>query len=56
MEERGVALLPFGERVLKGDADWLHADHVERWVGGVRIDSRERVNWRIDDQRQVVLA
>jgi hypothetical protein len=52
MEERGVALLPFGERVLRGDADWLHANDVERWVGGVRIDSRERVNWRVDDQRR----
>jgi hypothetical protein len=51
-----VQLLPFGERLLKNDADWLRANAVERWVGGVRIDSRERASWRFDEERQAVVA
>jgi hypothetical protein len=56
MEVRRVEVLPFGERVMRGDADWLRANRVERWVGGVRVDSRERASWRIDEQRSLVLA
>ena len=44
-----VELLPFGERLLAKQADWLRANRVERWVGGVRIDSRETRTWRFDD-------
>jgi hypothetical protein len=50
-----VELLPFGEDLLRNRADWLKANTVERWVGGVRIDSRDRSNWRFDDARGEVL-
>jgi hypothetical protein len=43
-----VELLPFGERLLRNETDWLRANAVERWVGGVRIDSREGASWRFE--------
>jgi hypothetical protein len=56
MAQRPVALLPFGKRVLNGDADWLCSNRVQRWVGGVHIDSRERASWRVDERCTVVRA
>jgi hypothetical protein len=50
-----LELLPFGERLLRGSADWLRANEVERWLGGVRIDSREPRNWRFDERSGDVL-
>jgi hypothetical protein len=49
-----IELLPFGARLLRNEADWLAAHPAERWVGGVRIDSREKRNWRFDDDQQRV--
>jgi hypothetical protein len=49
-----VELLPFGERLLRNQADWLAANPAERWVGGVHIDSREKINWRFDEDNEVV--
>ena len=46
-----VELTPFGEALLRNEADWLEANTVERWVGGIRIDSREGGNWRFDRGR-----
>lgn len=43
-----VELLPFGERLLRNDADWLRANTVDRWVGGVHIDSRDSTSWRFE--------
>ena len=51
-----VELTPFGERLLENDADWLRANEVERWVGGVRIDSRAPTSWRFNDDRGAVLC
>jgi hypothetical protein len=50
-----VELLPFGERLLQNDADWLRANGIDRWVGGVRIDSREPASWRFDEAASRVL-
>jgi hypothetical protein len=50
-----VELLPFGERLLRNDADWLSANTVDRWVGGVHIDSREPTSWRFDEAAGRVL-
>lgn len=50
-----MELLPFGEDLLRNNADWLKTNPVERWVGGVRINSRQATNWRFDDGRSVVL-
>lgn len=50
-----VALLPFGAELLSNEADWLKSNTVGRWVGGVRIDSRDAFNWRFDGDRNEVL-
>jgi hypothetical protein len=50
-----IELLPFGEDLLRSNADWLKTNPVERWVGGVRIDSRQATNWRFDNERGVAL-
>lgn len=50
-----VELLPFGENLLRNKADWLKANAVARWVGGVRIDSRQVTNWRFDNDGGTVL-
>ena len=50
-----VELLPFGESLIRNEADWLESNTVERWVGGVRIDSRNRLNWRFDEERGRVI-
>ena len=49
-----VELLPFGERLLRNESDWLASRPPERWVGGVRIDARQNLNWRFDDDREAV--
>jgi hypothetical protein len=49
-----VELLPFGERLLRNEGDWLASNPAERWVGGVRIDAHQILNWRFDDDRGVV--
>jgi hypothetical protein len=50
-----VELLPFGERLLKNEKDWLRANAVDRWVGGVHIDSRAVASWRFDDMSERVV-
>jgi hypothetical protein len=49
-----VDILPFGERLLRSEADWLKANPAGRWVGGVRIDPQETLNWRFDEDRGTV--
>ena len=46
-----VELLPFGERLLRNEADWLAAKPAVRWVGSVRIDAGQKLNWRFDADR-----
>lgn len=46
-----VELLPVGVELLKNGADWLMLNRMQRWVGGVRIDSREPGQWRFDSAR-----
>jgi len=50
-----VELLPFGADLTRNEGDWLKSNTVERWVGGIRIDSRNRFNWRFDDEHGEVL-
>jgi hypothetical protein len=50
-----VELLPFGEDLLRNRADWLESNSIERWVGGVRIASRQATNWRFDNDSGTVL-
>ena len=50
-----VELLPLGRDLLAHKADWLRTNTVERWIGGVRIDSRQATNWRVDGEGGIVL-
>jgi hypothetical protein len=52
--EWDLALLPFGNRLLNYNADWLVANHIQRWVGGVFLDSRAAAHWRWDAARDNV--
>jgi hypothetical protein len=49
-----VEVLPSGERVLRSERDWLKTNPAERWVGGVRINAQEKLNWRFDANRRTV--
>ena len=49
-----VDILPSGDLLLRGDSDWLKTNPAERWVGGVRINAQEKVNWRFDADRGMV--
>jgi len=46
--EWDLELTPFGRRLLNNEVDWLSANPVQRWVGGVYIDSRATSHWRWD--------
>ena len=50
-----VELLPLGRDLLANKADWLKANRVERWIGGVRIDSQQAINWRFDNGAGIAL-
>ena len=50
-----VSLLDFGRALLRGEADWLTANRVERWVGGVHIDSATPPHWRYDEPSETVV-
>ena len=56
IKDARIELLPFGQRLLEQRADWLRANHVKRWVGGVLIDSRQPQNWRISARGDVLLT
>ena len=49
-----IEILPSGERLLRSERDWLKTNPPERWVGGVRIDAQEKLNWRFDADRGTV--
>jgi hypothetical protein len=49
-----VDILPSGERLLRSERDWLKTNPPERWVGGVRINAQEKLNWRFDADRGTV--
>jgi hypothetical protein len=44
-----------GERVLRGEADHVELNGVDRWVGGVHLRGRE-VRWRWDDGVEAIVA
>jgi hypothetical protein len=52
--ENGYDITLLGRRVLAGDADWLEYQPLDRWIGGVHLQSDR--HWRWDDAaRQFVL-
>jgi hypothetical protein len=48
--EQGCELTVLGRRVLSGDADWLEHQPLDRWIGGVHLQSDR--HWRWNDQRE----
>jgi hypothetical protein len=50
-----VSLTDAGDRVLRGEADHVALNGVDRWVGGVRLLGRD-VGWRWDDGVEAVVA
>jgi hypothetical protein len=45
--QRRVSLTPFGERLLAGEADFISANGIDRWIGGVHLTGGD---WRYDRQ------
>ncbi len=43
-----VAVTALGRRVLAGDADWLEAAGIDRWIGGVHLHSAKPTRWDDD--------
>jgi len=49
-----VSLTDFGRRLLAGDADRIHTNGIDRWLGGVRLSSGA-ADWRWDESNQQLL-
>jgi hypothetical protein len=43
-----VELTPFGASLHAGSADWVRANGIDRWLGGVHLEGREAA-WRWDE-------
>ena len=43
-----VQLLAYGKALLQNKTDWLRDNVVDRWVGGVQINSEHATHWRFD--------
>jgi len=43
-----LAVTALGRRILAGDADWVAAAGIDRWIGGVHLDSSEAARWDDD--------
>jgi len=42
-----LALTPLGERVVRGQVDWLSLAGIDRWLGGVHLTDAQ-TGWRWD--------
>ncbi|RJG05388.1 DUF1835 domain-containing protein [Noviherbaspirillum cavernae] len=45
-----VSVTQLGRELLTGTADWLALNRIDRWVGGMHIDSRTSPVWRFDSK------
>jgi hypothetical protein len=48
-----VSLTPNGQRVLAGDADWIDLNGIDRWLGGVHLQTHAQ--WRWDRERRTIV-
>ncbi|WP_152396002.1 sigma-70 family RNA polymerase sigma factor [Paenibacillus guangzhouensis] len=56
LQNQDVAMTPFAERVLQGEADWVTHNGIDAWYGGVHLQGH-RPAWRWDAvERQIVLG
>ena len=51
-----VALTPFGEDVLAGAADWIAANGIDRWVGGIQLKPDNAWRWHAPTNTPVQAA
>lgn len=51
--EQRVRLTDFGRALLDGEADWVVANGVDRWLGGVHLKGTAVWRWQTDTQRLV---
>lgn len=51
-----VRLTATGLVLLHNQLDWLNLNHIVRRVGGILIDSREKINWRFDRSTGSIMA
>jgi hypothetical protein len=51
----GVRLTDVGARVLRGEADQISLNGIDRWIGGVRLHGHH-VPWRWDDGLETIVA
>jgi hypothetical protein len=50
-----LAVTALGRRMLAGDADWIEAGGIDRWIGGVHLGPGNIVRWD-DDRAQFIGA
>ena len=50
-----IRITPFGREVLAGRADWVRANGIDRWLGGVHLQGGEAA-WRWDEERRQLVA
>ena len=51
-----IKIRDFGQDLLEEKTDWLKQNSIQRWVGGVQIDSGGKsANWRYDPESGKVL-
>ena len=43
-----VGITPTGAALLECRSDWVALNGIQRWVGGVQLDSRHQSVWRYD--------
>jgi hypothetical protein len=53
--DRTVSLTEIGGKVLKGTADCVRLYGIDRWLGGVRLESTQAA-WRWDGRRRTILG
>lgn len=55
ISEGTYTLTAFGRRLLEGSVDWVEANGIDRWIGGVRLHGHD-VPWRYDERLEGVIA
>ncbi|MEP4191728.1 MAG: DUF1835 domain-containing protein, partial [Sneathiella sp.] len=46
-----LKLTPLGERLLQGQENWLKVNKVDKWVGGIHINSEKAQNWHYIEEQ-----
>ena len=55
ISESTYTLTAFGRKLLEGSADWVEANGIDRWIGGVHLHGHD-VQWRYDERLEAVIA